>query len=147
NLLGGWQANGILTLQSGTPIDVFVPFDNSGTGGTNDRPDLIGDPNDGPRTAEKWFNTAAFAAPRAGTFGNTGRNIITGPPIQTVDFSMFKTARISEAHVIQFRAEFFNLFNHANFEPPGNAFGTANFGRISAAGDSRQIQFALKYMF
>lgn len=146
-LLSGWQMNAIVTLQTGTPIDVSLPFDNSGTGCCNDRPDSVGDPNNGPRTPEQWFNTAAFVAPPPGTFGNTGRNVVTGPGIQTVDFSIFKTTRVMGTQTLQFRAEVFNLLNHPNFEPPGTVFGTSSFGRISAAADSRQIQFGLKYLF
>jgi hypothetical protein len=124
-------------------------LDNAGTGGggSDDRPNLIGNPNNGPKTAQQWFNTAAFALGQAGQYGNAGRNVITAPGISNFDFSLFKNFRITERHNLQFRAEFFNGFNHTQFDPPNTVFGTATFGRVLSAGDGRQIQLALKYKF
>ena len=107
----------------------------------------MGDPNSGPKTPLQWFNTAAFVLGPAGRYGNAGRNVITVPGILNFDFSLVKNFRIREGHGLQFRAEFFNGFNHAQFDPPNTTFGTANFGRIFSAGDGRQIQLALKYRF
>jgi hypothetical protein len=126
-----------------------LAVDNAGTGGGggDDRPNLVGDPNTGPKTPLQWFNTSAFALGPAGQFGNAGRNVITVPGILNFDFSLVKNFQVREGHGLQFRAEFFNAFNHAQFDPPNTTFGTANFGRIFSAGDGRQIQLALKYRF
>jgi hypothetical protein len=148
-LLGGWQINGLTTISTGTPVDSSLGVDNAGTGGggADDRPNLVGDPNNSPKTPEQWFNTSAFVLGPAGQYGNAARNVITAPGINNFDFSIFKNFRFAERHALQFRAEFFNGFNHTQFDLPNTVFGTANFGRIFSAGDGRQIQFALKYSF
>lgn len=145
--IGNWQLNGIVTLQSGLPITPILGFDNSNTGNFQDRPDTISNPNNGPKNVTEWFNTGAFALPAPFSFGNTGRNTIDGPGIKTVDFSLFKNFLFTETKALQFRAEFFNLLNHPNFDPPGVVFGTPSFGVIGGAADPRQIQFALKFIF
>jgi len=145
--IGNWQVNGIFTVQSGLPITPVLGFDNSNTGNFYDRPDTVGNPNNGPKKVTQWFNTSAFALPAPFTFGNTGRNTIDGPGIRTVDFSLFKNFVFSESKSLQFRAEFFNLLNHPNFDPPGVTFGTPSFGVIGGAADPREIQFALKFIF
>ncbi len=146
-ILGQWQVNGIVTLQSGLPITPVLAIDNSNTGLFADRPDVVSNPNNGPKTVTKWFDTSAFALPAQYSYGNAGRNILDGPSIKTVDFSLFKGFAVTEAIRIEFRTEIFNLFNHPNFDPPGTTFGTSTFGVISSAGDSRQIQFGLKLLF
>ena len=146
-LLGGWQINGILTLQSGYPITPILGFDNSNTGLLQDRPNLTGDPNKGPRTVERWFDTGVFVLPAQFSYGNSGKNIIEGPPTNTFDFSLFKNWRLVESVSLQFRAEFFNITNTPPFNPPGTTFGTGAFGVISSAGDPRQVQFGLKIIF
>ena len=120
---------------------------NTGGGGGDDFPDRIGDPNDGPGTITEWFDTGAFAMPAALDWGDAGRNIIRGPGTINLDFSIFKNFFITENQSLQFRAEFFNITNHTNFDVPNTRFGTSQFGRIFSAGDSRQIQFAFKYIF
>jgi len=154
-LLSGWETNGIVTLQSGRPFTVALlsEIDNSGTGrsilgfGANDRPNLVGNPELSSRTPERWFNTAAFAFPAPGTFGNAGRNILDGPGFQNVNASLVKNTALSERFNLQFRAEAFNLFNHPNFNLPDNFFPSPSFGRISSARDPRHIQFGLKLLF
>ncbi|MBV8475828.1 MAG: TonB-dependent receptor [Acidobacteria bacterium] len=145
--IGNWQLNGILSIQTGLPITPVLGFDNSNTGNFYDRPDTIGNPNNGPKTVTEWFNTSAFALPPPFTFGNTRRNTIDGPGIKTLDLSLFKNITLTERTSLQFRAEFFNSLNHPNFDPPGTTFGTPSFGVISGAADPRQIQFALKFLF
>ena len=149
-IIGGWQINGILILQDGTPIDTRLITDNANTGGGggDDYPDRVGDPNEGaPHTIKEWFNTDAFALPAALDWGDAGKNIITGPGTINLDFSIFKNFFITENQTFQFRAEFFNILNHANFDVPNGSFGTSQFGQIFSAGDGRQIQFAFKYIF
>jgi Carboxypeptidase regulatory-like domain/TonB dependent receptor len=158
-LTEGWQLGGIYTGQSGPPITPFLSIDNSGTGELNDRPNLIGDPNSGPRRPGGWFNEAAFARPAGQTFGTSPRNVIIGPDYHSVDFSMNKLTRVTERLSLQFRAEIFNLFNRANFSLPNVDFNSTSFGEINqtpdvtagnprlAEGGPRVIQFGLKVVF
>jgi hypothetical protein len=157
-VLGNWQAGGIITEQTGQPFTVNITTDRANNGLLNQRPDLVGDPNlpDDQRTVDRWFNTAAFAVQRAGTLGTAGRNILEGPGTSIVDFSLLKSIGLSERHRLQFRTEFFNLFNHANFDfperfcagmIPGAPCAAMQFGRIGAARDPRILQFGLKYLF
>jgi hypothetical protein len=113
-----------------------------------DRADLIGDP-DGPETTNKWFNTDTFELGAPGTFGTSGRNMLTGPGTKNVDFSVFKKFAMpyAEGHALEFRAEFFNLFNHPNYGLPDSSLSDSIFGQIVSASDPRIIQAALRYSF
>ena len=157
-LTDGWQLSGIYTGQSGIPITPFLSVDASGTGELNDRPNLVGDPNSGPRRSTEWFNTAAFSQPEAGTFGTSGRNVVFGPNLHTVDLSVNKQTRLTEKTSLQFRAEIINALNRANLSLPNVDFN----GAISAIsetpdvsagnprlgeGGPRVIQFGLKLIF
>ncbi len=154
-LLSGWDTHGIIALQSGRPFTVALlsEIDNSGTGrsilgfGANDRPNLIGNPELSNPATSQWFNTAAFAFPAPGTFGNAGRNILDGPGSQNVNASLVKNTYLREGVNLQFRAEAFNLFNHPNFNLPDNFLGSPTFGRITSAREPRHIQFGLKLLF
>ena len=154
-LLTGWQTYGVITLQTGRPFTVALlpEFDNSNTGISNlgflgnDRPNLVGRAKLDNPTPERWFNTAAFAIPPFGSFGNSGRNILDGPSFKNVNFSLVKNTTIKEAATIQFRTEFFNLFNHPNFGLPDNFVGSPSFGRLISADSPRRIQFGLKLLF
>jgi carboxypeptidase family protein len=154
-LLTGWQTYGVVTLQTGRPFTVALlpEFDNSNTGISslgflgNDRPNLIGQAELDNPTPERWFNTAAFAVPAFGSFGNSGRNILDGPSYKNVNFSLAKNTAIRETATIQFRMEFFNLFNHPNFGLPDNFVGSPSFGRLISADSPRRIQFGLKLLF
>ena len=155
SVLTGWETHGIITLQTGRPFTVALlsELDNSGTGrsilgfGANDRPNVVGNPQISNPTPELWFNTAAFAFPPPGTFGNAGRNILDGPGFQNVNASLMKNTALTERLNLQFRAEVFNLFNHPNFNLPDNFLGSPTFGRISSARDPRHIQFGVKLLF
>jgi hypothetical protein len=127
----------------------MLPTDNSNTGRLLDTPDVVPgqNPNDGPKTTSRWFNVGAFRAPVPLTFGTAGRNIVIGPGTIRTDFALHKDFVFTERHVVEFRTEFFDILNHANFYQPGNSFGTASFGVIGGAFDPRQIQFSLKYRF
>jgi hypothetical protein len=154
-LFGRWQLANILTLQTGQPMTAVLSTALSGTqsNGT-DRPDLISNPNlpGNQRDPNRWFNTQAFQTPpiffdALGAFsipGNEGRNVITGPGIKNWDLSLERHLRLSERIGLVFRSDVFNLTNHPNFNRPGLIFGTSNFGRISSAQNSRQIQFSLR---
>jgi hypothetical protein len=123
-------------------------------GANRDRADLAGNPYlpaDRPRGVliTQYFNTAAFALPAPGTFGTSGRNIIFGPGLATVNFGVSKSFHIVERQSLQFRTEFFNLTNRVNLGNPNTTLGgpASPFGKITSAGDPRVIQFALRYRF
>ena len=147
-VLDGWQAGGAFTAQSGAPFTVNIASDQANAGvGPAQRPNVSGDPNSGPKTPEQWFNTSAFTLPALYTFGNAPRNALIGPALTEFDLTLQREFALSEALRLQFRAEAYNLFNHPNFNIPNRTAFTANFGRISSAQDSRQLQFALKLVF
>jgi hypothetical protein len=158
HVLADWQLNGITTFMSGTPFTVYDDNDVSLQGSapeisgfSSNRPNVVGNPNNGPRTPQEWFNTAAFQqlnpTTQAGQFGNEGRNILQGPGLQQWDFSAFKNIPIHESTSLQFRAELFNIFNHANFRLPNNDISSPGFGQISEALPGRLVQLALKVYF
>ena len=153
--LGHWDMSNIVTLQSGQPLSATLSTALSGTDSNGtDRPDLIANPNlpSGRRSPVRWFNTDAFAAPpiyydNQGAYsipGNEGRNVITGPGLAAWDMSFERQARLSERFSLVLRSDFFNLTNHPNFDRPGLIYGTSNFGEISSAENSRQIQFSMR---
>jgi Carboxypeptidase regulatory-like domain/TonB-dependent Receptor Plug Domain len=156
-LFGGWQLNGIATLLTGFPFTPQVGANPSGDGDTRnpDRPSL--NPSfSGPvilGRQTQWFNPNAFVLPAAGTWGNLGRGVYTGPGLADVDFSIFKNATVSERARLQFRAEFFNLLDRANLgTPSATVFSGASVsptaGLITTlATTPRQIQIGLKLMF
>jgi hypothetical protein len=150
HVAGGWQVNGIVQGQSGFPTTAVDP--NLTIRYMQDRPDAVCDPNDdAPHRVDQWFNTACFtrrAVPDTGTrAGNAGRNTVRGPGFARTDLSLFKNIAVRSGHRIQLRVEGFNLFNQTRFGQPGNAIGTATFGRITTAEDGRIIQLAAKYSF
>ncbi len=139
-ILGGWAVNGIVTLQTGNWFGVFQD------GG---RPNRVGDPNEGgARDATRWFNTAAFASRTSG-FGDAGRNVIEGPPLRTVDMSLFKTFKLRGRASLELRFEGFNIFNTTQLDVPNQFFGSPDFGRISQTrlNSERQVQLAARLTF
>lgn len=146
-LIGGWQVGGITVFQSGQPLTPNLSIDNSLTGALNDRPNFVGDPQRGRRVPDQFFDPTAFVTAPQGTFGNAGRNILIGPGFNNFDFTASKTFAITESQRVLFRAEFFNLFNHPNFDLPNRLTNTTSFGKIFTARTPRQIQFALKYIY
>jgi hypothetical protein len=148
-LLGGWQANAIITLQSGFPIDLRSANSNN-MDGFNTRPNRVADGNlpKSERTISRFIDTSAFVLQPFGRFGNAGRNVVIGPGINNWDLSFFKDASLREGVRLQFRAELFNAFNHPQFLNPGTwTVGTPSYGRILAAAPARQIQVGLKLIF
>jgi hypothetical protein len=154
-VFGHWDLSNILTLQSGQPVTALLSTALSGTDSNGtDRPDMIANPDlpAGERGPSHWFNTTAFAPPpiyydSLGAYsipGNEGRNVITGPGLAAWDLSLERQMRLSESVGLVFRSDFFNLTNHPNFDRPGLIYGTSNFGNISSAENSRQIQFSLR---
>lgn len=159
--INDWQINGILTFRTGFPFSVFSGYDYAyaGTETNRERADLAGNPylssnrSHSAKVAE-FFNISAFTNNAVGTFGNSGRNFLTGPGFANLDFAVTRAfpvklwRRSNEMDHFEFRAEAFNLFNHPNFNNPGSTLNsTATFGRITAANDPRIMQFALKYKF
>jgi hypothetical protein len=148
-LAGGWEATGIISLQTGGPFNVTSSLDISNTGGSN-RPFVVGDPNIANPTILRWFNTAAFSTvvPGGGyAYGNAGRNILIGPGLQNFDLGLFKNFRLTERFGAQFRLEGFNALNHANFGDPTGDANSSSFGRISSASAGRDVQIGLKVLF
>jgi hypothetical protein len=147
--IGGWQVNGILTLQSGYPITVRRSGDPLGiaTDGAV-RPDMVCNPNlpGGEQTIDRFFRTDCFTSP-ADRFGNAGRSTVIGPGVNNVDLALFKNFRLTESLALQVRSEFFNAFNHANWGQPGRDVGVSGFGVVSSAADPRIIQFGLKLTY
>ena len=148
----GWQINGITTFRTGLPINVVAGTDPMAIGSATSRPNRV--PGVPMRPANysipnNQLNIAAFAAPPTGTWGELGRNILSGPPFAGWDFSLFKRFRVRERQDLEYRFEMFNMFNHPNFAEPGSSLaGAANFGISSSTSTSpRQLQFALKYLF
>lgn len=154
NVLSGWLSSGMLTWQDGLPYGVGTGSNNAANGVSLDRANIIGDPSlPGYRSTaqhlREWFNTAAFAANAPGTFGDTARDPFRGPHYSDLDFSLEKTIPLfgSETRQLQFRGEFFNLFNEPNFGNPSSTLTSPTFGEILSAGSPRIIQLSLKFIF
>jgi len=149
-LLGGWKSGVIASMQSGAVFTVYSSVNNTNafTPGAL-RADLVGDPelDDSERTLGRWFNTSAFAAPAAFRFGTAGRSILEGPGLVNFDASLMKFIPIRESLRAEVRAEFFNLFNKANFGLPAHSFGVPAFGTITSAQAGRSTQLALRLEF
>jgi len=150
-LVDGWQLSAIVQSQSGNAFNVVTTNSSvNGLAGTL-RPDVNGPINILGRV-DGWFDTSVFTAVER--LGNLGRNAVIGPTFNNTDFSITKTTKLAENLRIQLRAEFFDLFNHANFGQPNNVVGSPAFGLITntrfptgESGSSRQIQFAMRLMF
>jgi hypothetical protein len=167
SIVGGWQANGILTLRTGQPFTLngaschgvwskclpdYAPG-YSGNGNTVPA---------GGRSTSEWFDTSAYVEAYSNqtlgiaTGGNVGLQTLTGPPTKTMDFSLFKEFRVTERYFVQFRGEALNLGNFAILNNPDASIGDSklyggngNFGTITgaAAGTERHIQFSLRLRF
>jgi hypothetical protein len=154
-LFNGWELSSVTTWQNGFPFSVVSGIDNSLTAVGGDRADFIGaDLQEAKlsglshaQMADRFFNTALFRTNAIGTFGNSGRNILRGPGFFNTDLGLIKNTGITEKTNLQFRSEFFNVFNNVNFSNPGATVGTAGFGKITSARDPRILQLMLKLMF
>ncbi len=160
HVFGDWQVNGIFTAMSGTPFTVFDSEDVSlqGTapeisGFSSNRPNVIGNPNSGPKTTAEWFNVSAFQKiiqnplSPVQQFGDEGRNAVQGPGYVNWDFSAFKNIRLTETKELQFRGELFNFLNHTNFRLPVSDIESPTFGQVQSDISPRVIQVALKFLF
>jgi hypothetical protein len=157
-ILGNWEFSGITTISNGTWYTVTDANGNFANSDGQQRPDSVAgqNPNGRPCVPGTFFNTCAFTDPAQGSFGNVGQNTIQGPGLQEWDLSFDKTFRIGEKRRIEFRAEMFNIFNHANFlfAQPGpqnsnnaTVYGTPSFGYVTAARAPREIQFGMKFYY
>jgi hypothetical protein len=155
----GWSLSGIATVQSGFPFTPGLGYNPTNNGDSRNPirpsvnpaftgPTIIGSPNE-------WYNPAAFIQPATGTYGNLGRDTLSGPGLATLDISALKTTQFRERLKLQFRAEFFNILNRANFGIPNTiVFTAANAPASPTAGvitststSSRQVQFGLKLLW
>lgn len=148
-LAGGWQLNGITTLQTGFPLRITLNTSNT-YGGS--RPNSTGQTANLPaseRSIRRWFNTSVFTQPPSYSLGNVGRTLpdARNPGSQNFDLSLFKIISVTETLKLQFRAEAFNLLNHTRFNGPNMAFGSTTFGVITSAKAPRIMQLALKLNF
>ncbi len=147
-VVSGWQFGAIFTYQSGQPLTVTLPFDNPNVGEGAKLPNLLHDPNQGPKTVDQFFDTSAFAVPPPFSFGNEGIGSVYGPSLTDMDLSLIKNTNISERVNLQFRFEAFNALNHPILGAPNTTFGTPLFGQVTDTRlDNREIQFALRLVF
>ena len=151
-VLGGWQWSGVMQYQTGRPFTVTSGTDNSLDGIGNDRAKLTGAdverrPDHGLRSTACGFNPAAFAANDLGTFGNVGKGAYYGPSLHTWDMGLFKNFRFNSSSNVQFRAEFFNIFNQVNFDIPntrGQQPGDARPDHAHRSGLGRSADYPVR---
>ncbi|MHB8503103.1 MAG: outer membrane beta-barrel protein, partial [Candidatus Acidiferrales bacterium] len=165
-VLGGWELSGITVFESGVPLTItqnFDPFNSNRFGviagqtfpdgigidpsAVSPRPDQVsGQSLTGPKTAQQWFNKSAWAV-AIGHFGNSGRGVVNGPGFNNWDLAAIKNIKISERFNTQFRAEFFNAFNHTSFLGVSTNVNSSLFGQVISTHDARIIQLGLKLNF
>jgi Carboxypeptidase regulatory-like domain len=153
---GGWEISGIVTAESGAPLNIGLSGNSvsSIVPNTSNRPNVSGSGNN-PHTVAKWFDTSIYSEPAPGTWGDTPFDSVRGPGRQNWNISFFKNFVFSEERGsnLQFRAEFFNIFNHPQWVGDGQNggisvnLGANNFGQVTSAYDPRIIQLALKLYF
>jgi Carboxypeptidase regulatory-like domain len=146
-----WNIGTIINLVAGAPFNASAGGDVANVGGGAQRANKIGDAYSGTgfhQSPQSWINRGSFAVPTQYTFGNEGRNDLVGPTYKNVDFNAFRDFPLRESLKLEFRTEFFNLFNHTNYALPNANVQSSAFGQITAAsGPPRQIQFAAKILF
>jgi hypothetical protein len=153
-LTQGWNFNGIVHFVGGLPVPLSQGGDYSLTGSPNtDLPDVVGkvvlqDPRKpGPNGSNTFFLPDAFATPPLGSFGNSSRQFFHGPGINNFDIGLEKRTAITESMGFQIRLEFFNIFNHAQFNNPDGDRRNDTFGRVSSARAPRIGQLSAKFYF
>jgi hypothetical protein len=147
-LAGGWQVSGIWSAQDGTPFSLALSVDNANVGNTNWPNRVCGGKNPHP-TVQNWFNQSCFQTAPLYTYGNAGRNVLYGPGSDNVDFAFHRFFPIPVRELkLEFRTEFFNLFNHPEFSVPADVLNLPTTGKITATSvPNRQIQVALKLLW
>lgn len=148
-VLGGWVIDGFVRAQTGRPYNVVLGRDVANVGRTYQRPNVSGNPNNGPKTPEQWFNTSVFSLPQPFTYGNAGAFIVEGDGRFSVDTSLGKQFFFGsgDKHMVELRGEFFNMLNTTRFGDPVVNFSSGAFGQVTTTVPNRQIQLALRYMF
>jgi len=149
-LVEGWQVHGIASFNTGNTFSVTVSGDRANVGGFPfQRANRSCDGNlpRGDRTFLRYFDTSCFTVTPLGTFGNAGRNVVEIPGLNNWDLSLFKDTQLTESFKLQFRAEFYNAFNHTQFGQPDLGVQSAFFGQISSARAAREVQFGLKLLW
>jgi hypothetical protein len=151
---GDWQVNGLFTSMTGLPLGITDVSAALNAPGNGNRPNVSGKPQilGGTGPGQLWFATSQFSAPPSATFGNVGRNILSGPGFVNLDFSLFRKFDVTERLHAELRCEAYNLTNTPHFDNPNGEFTSAAFGQIStdqptSVPGQRQIQFALKLRF
>ncbi|MEO8077386.1 MAG: hypothetical protein ABI818_13730 [Acidobacteriota bacterium] len=149
-LVAGWTVSGVLTMQSGMPVPVTQTTNNNGFAGFGtQRPNLAGAPTlpANERTVNRWFDTSAFAAAPPFAIGTSSRNPIRGPGYRNLDLALVRRVALSGTRQLELRVELFNVTNTPPFLAPNTMVGSAAFGTITAAGDPRVAQLAVKCLF
>jgi hypothetical protein len=152
SVVNGWSIAPIFSAHTGLPFSVSNSIDANFDGNTNDRAQLIGDPNLSNPNVAAWFNTAAFAQNNPGpgqpaVDGNSPRNGFRAPGFKNVDLAIFRNFKLTERFNMEFRAEGSNALNFANYNTPNATVGTSNFGTITGAGTMRQLQLGLRLTY
>jgi hypothetical protein len=154
-LVSGWGINGVYTFQSGFPLRLTTAMNLTNSFGGGSRPNVVPGCNQelsgsAQERLDQWFNISCFAQPQAFTFGTEGRvdPRLRAHGMNNWDFALFKNTKITEGVGLQFRTEFFNLFNRVQFNFPGQALGNPQFGVVSSqVNNPRLVQFALRLIF
>jgi hypothetical protein len=147
-LLGGWTVDGFIRAQTGRPYNVVTGSDRANVGRTYQRPNVLRNPNNGPRTPDQWFDTSAFVLPPPFTYGNAGAFIVEGDGRMSVDIALGKRFYVNESKFFELRGEMYNMPNIVKLGDPATNFSaSSSFGTITSAVDARQIQFALRFSF
>lgn len=174
HILGGWQVSGITTIQTGQSMTITQPSDpfacetaasgicaagavagtypggigigTSGDGSVTIRPDVVTNGINTPHTLGTWFDPAAFTT-AVGHFGTAGNGVLLGPGLQNWDISGIRNIKLGERFSLQFRGEFFNIFNHTNYSGVSTDISASSFGQVVSTHNPRNIQLGLKLYF
>ena len=147
-IVSHWRLSGIIAARTGSRLNITSGVDNAFTGLASQRPNKVSDDFHGDKTLTSYFNRAAFAQPAPGTLGDLPRNAATGPNYWNVDLAVSKLIAVAGTQRLELRLESFNLLNRFNWGDPLTNFNAGTFGRITTqAGDSRIMQFGIKYDF
>jgi hypothetical protein len=156
-LTRGWTVTGITRYSTGLPVTLTEQDDNSllGTNSTGPTGSVVDTPNftrgplnfTNPRSGQPYFNISLFTPEATGQLGNANRRFFHGPGIANWDFGLLKDVRLTESKRLEFRAEFFNIFNHAQFQNPNGNIDQSTFGKVTAANGPRILQVAGKLYF